>query len=129
MAPESQFHFFEVRSPGRRIDRERLTVLRTHVRRAIARNKKAQPIDYTLKIVTAEDLVKRNKRSNSTATKRKTAKKLVFKPQQKNRTPFVNRCERSIVPTPALRHPFAICAANVVDLDVDRLDQLFKSSA
>lgn len=66
MAPTQQsFHFVEVTKPGEKFEVEQLRGLRTHVRRAIVRNKESQPLEHSLKLVTASDVLARGKGSKN----------------------------------------------------------------
>jgi hypothetical protein len=105
MSTNSQYHFFEVQNPGQRIEAGRLTALRTHVRRAIVRNKRARPVGHIVKVVTPQDLADKKK------NKQRAAKERML----------------DIKRPPSCHHPFAVRAAGSIDMDVKRLDQLFKS--
>ena len=127
MATDLHFHFFEVQKPGHKIERKRLTALRTHVRRAIARKKRTQPVGYKLKILTPEDVAANKKQSKRGATGMKASTKPAVDQSQQKKNPAVQSEQQTIKRNPVLQYPVALCAEILVEMDIARLDQMFKS--
>jgi hypothetical protein len=131
MSAKPEFRFFAIHRPGHKIEAERLRILRTHVRRAIVRNRKSKPIDYTLKIVTSDDVLGKKKTGKPASNKKeKTQIRCSYGVEAGVKSNKINsHTLAGIVPiNPRIYHPFSTYAARVVDMDLERVDELFRSS-
>jgi hypothetical protein len=131
MTAKPEFRFFAINRPGHKIEADRLRVLRTHVRRAIVRNRKSKPIDYTLKIVTSDDVLGKKKAGKPAGSRKgKTRSRCSYGTEAGVESKKTNsHAFRGTVPiNPKIYHPFSAHAAQLVDMDLERVDELFRSS-